>query len=84
MDAPEIWGATKIRVFFTGHVHHDQETLFKDNNGCLVTSAGIIPPTDAHAHGAGYSAQRTMQACILDTKYGEIVTRPCVTVRACD
>ena len=84
MDAPEIWGATKLRVFFTGHVHHDQETLFKDNNGCLVTSAGIIPPTDAYAHGAGYSAQRTMQACILDTRHGEIVNRPCVTVRACD
>jgi hypothetical protein len=84
MDEPRIWGETSLRMFFTGHVHHDQEILFKDNNGCLVTSAGIIPPADSYSHGAGYSSMRTIQAAILDTKYGELVSRPCATVRSDD
>lgn len=84
MDSPELWGSTRLRIFFTGHVHHNQEVLFKDNNGCIVTSAGILPPADAYAHGKGYNAQRTIEACVLDTKYGEITNRPCVTVRAND
>ena len=84
MDAPQVWGSTRLRLFVTGHVHHDQEMLYKDNNGCIVTSAGIVPPADAYAHGAGYSAQRTIQAIILDTTHGEIINRPCATVRASD
>lgn len=84
MDVPQIWGATITRVYFTGHVHHDQETIFKDNNGCIVTTAGIIPPADSYAHGHGYCSQRTMQAMVLDSEYGEIVTRPMVTVRGED
>lgn len=83
-DAPEIWGASKLRIFFTGHIHHDSETIYKDNNGVIVVSAGIIPPADAYAHGAGYSASRTMQAYMLDKKRGEMVTRSTVTVRADD
>jgi len=84
MDAPQIWGETKLRVFFTGHIHHDSETIYKDNNGVLVVSAGIIPPTDAYAHGAGYSAQRTMQAYTLDADRAEMVIRASVTVRGED
>lgn len=84
MDAPKIWGETRMRIFVTGHVHHDQELLYKDNNGCIVTSAGIIPPADAYAHGAGYSAQRTIQAIIIDAENGEIINRPCATVRSKD
>ena len=84
MDEPAIWGSTRLRVFYTGHVHHDQEIVFKDNNGVLVTTAGIIPPADAYAHGAGYDAMRTIQAMIVDTEHGEIVTRPVATVRSED
>lgn len=84
MDEPQIWGATKLRMFFTGHVHHEQEIIYKDNNGVTVLSAGILPPADAYAHGAGYSAQRTMQSAIIDTKHGELVCRPSATVRASD
>lgn len=84
MDAPQLWGETRLRLFVTGHVHHDQEIIFKDNNGVIVTSAGIIPPADAYAHGAGYCAHRTIQAIVVDTEHGEILTRPCATVRASD
>lgn len=84
MDVPQIWGATRLRMFFTGHVHHDSETVYKDNNGVTVVTAGIIPPADAHSHGAGYGANRTMQAYTLDADRGELVSRATVTVRADD
>lgn len=84
MDVPEIWGSTKLRMFFTGHVHHESETIFKDNNGCMVCTAGIVPPADAYAHGAGYGSYRTMQAATLDIVNSEITNRPSATVRATD
>lgn len=84
MDAPEIWGATRLRMFFTGHVHHESETVFKDNNGCMVCTAGIVPPADAYAHGAGYGSYRTMQAATLDIVNSEITNRPSATVRPSD
>lgn len=83
-DVPEIWGATKLRMYFTGHVHHDSQTVYKDNNGVIVVSAGIIPPRDAYAYGAGYSAHRTMCGWVLDTKRGEIDRMAPVMVRSTD
>lgn len=84
MDEPLMWGQTKLRIIFTGHVHHESETIFKDNNGCMVCTAGIVPPADAHAHGVGYSSYRTMQAATLDIVNSEITNRPSATVRPSD
>lgn len=84
MDVPQMWGATKLRIFFTGHVHHESETIFKDNNGVMVCTAGIVPPADAYAHGAGYGSYRTIQAATLDIVRGEVTNRPMATVRATD
>lgn len=84
MDVPQIWGATKLRLFLTGHVHHESETIFKDNNGVMVCTAGIVPPADAYAHGAGYGSYRTIQAVTIDTVRGEISNRPMATVRPDD
>lgn len=83
-DAPDVWGSTKLRIFFTGHVHHDSQTVYKDNNGVIVVSAGIIPPRDSYAYGAGYAAHRTMCGWVLDARLGEIDRMAPVMVRSTD
>jgi hypothetical protein len=69
---PELWGATKHRCWYTGHVHHDEARSFA---GCSVESTRIIPPKDAWAHGAGYDAERGMHADVWHRTRGRIARR---------
>lgn len=67
-DRPEDWGATKYRMWLTGHVHHESK---KDYPGCTVESYRVLPPSDAWAANRGYRAPRGMKALILNSDYGE-------------
>jgi len=71
-DQAELWGKSKYRHWFTGHVHHNSWSQFKEHPGATVESVGIIPPKDAWAHGAGYGAGRGTQLIIFDDEQGEI------------
>jgi len=68
-DRPEAWGRTRHRVWWTGHVHHQQ---LKDYRGCTVESFRILPPIDAYAAGKGYRSKRGMQSIILHREHGEV------------
>lgn len=68
-DEPEMWGATKHRFWWTGHVHHDQ---VKDFVGCRVESFRVLPPGDAWHHQKGYRSKRDMKAIILHREFGEV------------
>ena len=70
-DQHELWGKTKHRHWFTGHVHHNQWQQYKEHPGCTVESVGIIPPKDAYAYGGAYGGKRTTQVVVFDKRYGE-------------
>jgi hypothetical protein len=68
-DRPGEWGSTKHRVWFTGHIHHDE---VKDMRGCRVESVRVLAPEDAWARNSGYRASRGMKAIVIDEEYGEV------------
>lgn len=68
-DRAQIWGRTKHRYWWTGHVHHQQSM---DYQGCSVESFRILPPPDAWAAQKGYRPIRDMKAIILHKEHGEV------------
>jgi len=67
---PEMWGTTKYRTAWTGHVHHGQ--TYKDEHGAKAESFAVLPPNDAHAAGSGYVASREMHAITFRRSGGEL------------
>lgn len=72
-DRPEDWGATKHRVWLTGHLHHKRVFEYP---GCLVETLGVLSPNDAHAAHGGYRSGRRMEAIVLDAAGGELARYP--------
>jgi hypothetical protein len=68
VDRPGDWAATSHRTWWTGHVHHHFDQAFA---GCNVEAFGILPPTDAWAHGMGYRSKQEMKAIVLHKNGGE-------------
>ncbi len=65
---PQLWGATKHRHFYTGHVHHQQ---VKDDLGVTIETLRILPPGDAWHHLAGYrAAGRDVRCHVWDKEFG--------------
>ena len=58
----QMWGETKYRMAFTGHVHHRQQLAAKEQHGAFVESFGVLPPSDAYAASLGYNSAREMHA----------------------
>jgi hypothetical protein len=69
-DQAEAWGRTKHRIWFTGHIHHEQRRAF---NGCVVESLKILPPPDSWGASKGYRTPRGMIALGLHRENGEAV-----------
>lgn len=69
---PEMWGATKYRVAWTGHVHHAQRLGLKEMRGAKVESFGVLPPNDAYSASRGYMSQREMHAITFKRSGGEL------------
>jgi len=68
-EYPEVWGRTKHRMAFSGHVHHVER---KEAGGMMFESVGTLAPRDAHAYGHGYSAGRYLSSVTLHETDGEI------------
>jgi hypothetical protein len=69
-DKPDVWGSTKFRYAYTGHVHHERVL---ERFGVLAQSFRTLAARDAYTAGAGYRSGRDMQAIVLHKRYGEIM-----------
>lgn len=58
-DRPALWGATRNRKFFVGHVHHSDK---KEYPGCIVEHYPTLASQDAWHAGQGYRARQG--ACV--------------------
>ena len=69
-DIPDVWGRTKHRVVWVGHIHHkDKEG--KDHTGCTVEALRVLGPGSAWADQKGYRAPREMIALVYHREFGE-------------
>ena len=68
---PEIWGRTRHRVAFSGHVHHEWA---KELAGMLFRSVGTIIPRDVHAFSNAYGSNRCLMSFTYDESGGEIAS----------
>jgi hypothetical protein len=68
-DQPKMWGETRYRTCWTGHVHHTQ---VKDLVGATIESFAVLAPEDAWAHQKGYRPKRTMKSIIFHREFGEV------------
>ena len=66
---PEVWGRTRFRFYFTGHLHHAK---MQDIGGVQVEQLRPVTPRDAHAASSAYGAQSQMQAITFHKQRGEI------------
>lgn len=73
-DAPELWGATKYRYWFVGHLHHKH---IKEYNGADVEFVRTLAARDSWAHGSGYRSKRDMQVVVLHKELGEKQRHTC-------
>lgn len=68
-DRPEDWGATKHRVWYTGHIHSKTVTELP---GVVCESFRTLAAQDAYAAGHGYRAGRDMLCIVHHCEHGEI------------
>lgn len=66
-DVPEMWGATKHRLWLVGHVHHMD---VKEYPGCVVEYVRTLAARDAWHAGQGYRAGRDMQCIVMHREDG--------------
>jgi hypothetical protein len=65
----EIWGRTKHRFLFTGHLHHHKS---QDIGGVQWEQLRAMTARDAYAVSHAYSARAQLQAITFDRNRGEI------------
>lgn len=73
-DVPEMWGETKHRMWFVGHVHHQD---LKEYRGGTVEYFRTLAARDAWHAGQGYRAGRDMRLIVLHREHGEIERHRC-------
>lgn len=73
-DRPEMWGATKHRYWFVGHIHHSD---IKEYPGGIVEYLRTLAPGDAWHHGQGYRSGRDMRLIVIHRDHGEIERHRC-------
>lgn len=66
---PDLWGRTRFRYYFTGHLHHLKQL---DVGGVQVEQVRAVAPRDAYAASHAYSARSEMQAITYCKDRGEI------------
>ncbi len=73
MDAadrwPEMWGRTRHRKYFTGHLHHHKS---EEIGGMEWEQLRAVTAKDAYASTHAYAARAQMQAIVFDKEHGEI------------
>jgi hypothetical protein len=65
----EMWGRTKHRFLFTGHLHHHKS---QDIGGCTWEQLRAVTPRDAFAFSNAYTARAQLQAITFDRNRGEV------------
>jgi hypothetical protein len=65
----EMWGKTRFRYYFTGHMHH---TKMQDIGGVQVEQLRAAAPRDAYAASHSYSSRSEMQAITYHKDSGEV------------
>jgi len=68
---PKMWGNTRHRVTFSGHVHHEWA---KELAGMLFRSVGTIIPRDVHAFSNAYGSNRCLMSFTYDKEQGEVAS----------
>jgi hypothetical protein len=66
---PEMWGRTRYRYYFTGHLHHSK---MQDVGGVQVEQLRAVTARDAYAASHAYVARSEMQAITYHKDRGEI------------
>ena len=65
----EMWGRTKHRFLFTGHLHHHKS---QDIGGVQWEQLRAVTPRDTYAVANSYTARAQLQAITFDRNRGEI------------
>lgn len=73
-DMPKEWGDTTHRVWYVGHVHHQD---IKEYRGCTVEYVRTMAARDAWHQGQGYRAGRDMCLIVHHKQHGEIERHRC-------
>lgn len=66
---PEMWGRTRHRFLFTGHLHHHKSA---DIGGVTWEQLRAVTARDAYAVSHGYTARSQLQAITYHHEHGEI------------
>jgi hypothetical protein len=64
-----MWGRTKFRFLFTGHLHHHKSA---DIGGVQWEQLRAVTAKDAYAVAHGYTARAEMQAVTYHKERGEV------------
>ena len=67
-DQAEMWGRTKHRHAFLGHVHHWNG---KDFPGVTVEYFGTLAAPDWYSHHAGYRSKREIRSITFHREHGQ-------------
>jgi hypothetical protein len=65
----KLWGKTKFRHWYTGHIHHDQLIEYP---GCIVEKLRAVCPKDAWSHGMGFESGRDLKCDVWHKTEGKI------------
>jgi hypothetical protein len=65
----EIWGRTRHRFLFTGHLHSHKS---QDIGGCTWEQLRAVTARDAYAYSNAYVSRAQMQAITYDRERGEV------------
>ena len=73
-DKPELWGLTRHRYWFVGHIHHIDQ---KEYPGGIVEFFRTLATGDAWHHGQGYRSGRDMRLIVMHKEHGEVERHRC-------
>lgn len=68
-DQAEMWGRTKYRYWWLGHIHNSQR---EELPGVLLETFRTLAARDAWHASMGYGAGRDMTAIVLHKDFGEV------------
>lgn len=68
---PEIWGSTKHRYCYHGHIHSKNATI-ETYGGCITESFAGLPSADTWHNETGYVSGQSMCLIVLDKEKGEV------------
>jgi len=68
-EFPQLWGETRHRFYYTGHLHHHKSA---DIGGVQWEQLRAVTKRDRYAKDNAYTARSQMQAITFDDKSGEV------------